>query len=235
MVFFVNTFRCVAEKYIKYEQYILFIIEQIQTNTHALAHLDLCSKCCIALLCHNPSELPASEAVIANSSSKMFLHWKSFTVSTAAKEVPAYFFVIVFQDMKDHLTITEKINPEKYTVILFLICFCMTIWQVISEHVGRRFFPSSDSLEIKHNEKDRWSCVCVYVCIYVRGKLGAGGVMGSKGVEKERTWLVSYSLIQALFIQWISGPQQAAAAGAAWQHALCRRRLSRASALLAFV
>lgn len=118
MVFFVNTFRCVAEKYINYQQYIFFSIERTQTNLRALAHLDLCSKCCIVLLCHNPSELPATEAAITNSSSKMFLHWKSLTLNIAAKEVPAYFSVIVFQDMKDHLTIREKINPETYTVIL---------------------------------------------------------------------------------------------------------------------
>jgi len=61
------------------------------------------------------------------------------------------------------------------------------------------------------------------------------GVTGSKGVAREKTWLVFCSLIQALFIQWISGPQQAAAAGAAWQHALHRRWLSRAPAPLAFV
>lgn len=59
--------------------------------------------------------------------------------------------------------------------------------------------------------------------------------MGSKGVERERTWLVSYSLIPALFIHWISGPQQAAAAGAARQRVLRRRWLSGAAAPLAFV
>lgn len=61
------------------------------------------------------------------------------------------------------------------------------------------------------------------------------GLTGSKEVERERTWFVSYSLIQVLFIQWISGPQQAAAVSAAWQHGFCRRWLSRASELLSFV
>lgn len=60
------------------------------------------------------------------------------------------------------------------------------------------------------------------------------GLMDSKGVERERTWLVSWSLIRALFIQWISGPQQAALGSPAWQPLLCRRRLSGAAELLAF-
>lgn len=35
MIFFDNTSRCMAEKYIKYEQYIFFIIEQIEANIWA--------------------------------------------------------------------------------------------------------------------------------------------------------------------------------------------------------
>lgn len=35
MVSFFNTFRRMAEKYIKYEQYMFFIIEQIEANMWA--------------------------------------------------------------------------------------------------------------------------------------------------------------------------------------------------------
>lgn len=60
-----------VEKFIKYEQYMFFIIEQIEASIWAQAHLDLFY---VALLCHNPSAFYSSEAAFSTASFITFLH-----------------------------------------------------------------------------------------------------------------------------------------------------------------
>lgn len=98
--------------------------------------------------------------------------------------------------------------------------FLCLIWYVISEHLRIGFFPSSVILKMKPSKKDRWLCVCMSAFLLEES---VWGLMDSKGVERERAWLVSWSLIRALFIQWISGSQRAAAGSTAWQHASTQR------------
>lgn len=154
MVFIGNTFRWMAWKFIQYEQYIFFIIKQIQTNIRAFAHLVV--RLGVAKLCYVViPQSCLSEPAITNSSSKMFLHWKQFATSVAGEEIPVYFYVTVFQHVKCHLVIIKIINLEIDADTLALICFYKNI-----QHNG------SELISLTGNETQKGQVtVCVCVCL----------------------------------------------------------------------
>lgn len=148
----------------------------------------------------------------------MLLRWKSLTVSIAAKSTDIFLCYCVSGHKRppNYYKKSKSWNVYGYVIFVLLPYEHLTRYQWTSW----KKFLSFVSLV---GNKAQWQGhhVCD-VCIHVRGKKRGRG-MASKAVERESTWLVSYFLIRALFNQWISGPQQAATAGTAWQHALCRR------------
>lgn len=89
---------------------------------------------------------------------------------------------------------------------------------MLSANISEGVFSLISHLE-NETQQEGQMVVCVSAFLLEES---VWGLMDSKGVERERIWLVSWSLIRALFIQWISGPQQAATGSPAWQRTLAQ-------------